>query len=329
VSQWGSDIGGYFALSLPQTTPDLERRWIEFGFASGLMRTEADGYTLGSSHRAQIFDPDVMGVWTRYARLRTQFEPYLAAAARTYQTTGLPLMRQLMLAFPNDRQAVTREDEYLFGPDLLVAPVITANASTRELYLPHGRWIDLWRSMRIGRLGAPRLLRPVVLSGGRNVTVSAPADQLPIFVRAGAAIGLLPADVQTLSSYGNGVVHMHDRAGVRTLLAWPQRKQPPGVATLADDGRATSALDGAGTWTVRVRQHRARTINLQAALPHRPCALTVNRHRTGFTYARGVLTARVRLLSGVIKAAVRCAGRASRPAHNRARERIGRPSSRH
>ena len=54
VSLWGSDIGGYFAISEPQTTPDLERRWIEFGFASGIMRTEATGFAINSpTPRAQ------------------------------------------------------------------------------------------------------------------------------------------------------------------------------------------------------------------------------------------------------------------------------------
>lgn len=312
VSEWGSDIGGYFALSLPQTTPDLERRWIEFGFASGVMRTEATGYSLGSSPRAQIFDPGVLGVWARYAQLRTQLEPYLAAAARSYEQTGLPIMRQLMLAYPTDSRAAEQQDEYLFGPDILVAPVITANATTRTLYLPEGRWIDLWRSMRVDGGGVPRLLRPLVLDGGRDVTVAAPADQLPMFVRAGAAIGLLPADVQTLSSYGSGVVHMGDRDGVRTLLAWPGRGEPRGTTALADDARATSRTSSSGTWTLRLAQRRTRTIALQVALARRPCALTVDGRRVAFTYADGVLVATVRLAGGVVRAPAGCASRDAR-----------------
>src|SRR3954453_3360058 len=118
VSLWGSDIGGFFALSLPQTSPELVRRWLEFGFASGVMRTQANGFSLAPSPRAQIFDPDVLPVWARYARLRTQLEPYLAAAERTYDATGLPIMRHLALTWPDDPRATARDDEYLFGPDL-------------------------------------------------------------------------------------------------------------------------------------------------------------------------------------------------------------------
>ena len=110
VSLWGSDIGGFFALSEPQTTPELLTRWIEFGFASPIMRTQANGFDLTDSPRAQIFDPDVLPVWTRYARLRTQLQPYLAAAERRYDATGMPIMRHLALTWPGDARATARED---------------------------------------------------------------------------------------------------------------------------------------------------------------------------------------------------------------------------
>jgi alpha-glucosidase (family GH31 glycosyl hydrolase) len=306
VSLWGSDIGGYFALSLPQTTPDLERRWIEFGFASGVMRTEANGFSLAKTPRAQIFDPGVLPVWARYARLRTQLEPYLAAAERRYNATGMPLMRQLMLAYPSDPRAAERDDEYMFGPGLLVAPVLKPGASSRSVYLPPGHWVDFWRSATVGRAGAPHLRTPVVLNGGREVTVPAPANQLPMFVRAGAALGLLPADVQTLSSYGSGVVHLGDRAGKRTLLAWPLRGAPSSMASLADDATVRSTATPDGGWLLRVRQARKRTIDLQVALAVRPCGLLVNGRRVAFRYTRGVLQSTVSLASGTISAVTRC-----------------------
>jgi alpha-glucosidase (family GH31 glycosyl hydrolase) len=185
VSLWGSDIGGFFALSQQQTTPELMRRWIEFGFASGVMRMQANGYTLRPSTRAQIFDPEVLPTWVRYARLRTRLYPYLAKAERAYDRRGIPLMRQLALAYPHDPRAVGTDDEYLLGPDLLVAPVVTEGATTRRLYLPRGRWCDFWR-------------RRSVLRGPGDVTVPAPIDRLPVFLRAGARIPLLPRRVESL-----------------------------------------------------------------------------------------------------------------------------------
>jgi alpha-glucosidase (family GH31 glycosyl hydrolase) len=102
----------------------------------------------------------------------------LSRAERTYDRTGLPLMRQLALAYPHDPKAVARDDEYLLGRDLLVAPVIQPGATERRLYLPRGRWYDFWR-------------RKTILRGPGEVTVPAPLDRLPLFVRAGARIPLL------------------------------------------------------------------------------------------------------------------------------------------
>ena len=200
-------------------------------------------------------------------------------------------MRQLMLDYPSDPRATQRDDEYMFGPDLLVAPVIEASAQTRSLYLPRGRWIDFWRSATIGRDGAPRLRAPLVLNGGRTVSVQAPADQIPMFVRAGAALGLLPADVQTLSSYGSGVVHLGDRASQRTLLAWPLPGAPASTASLAPDATVASSATAGGGWLLRAHQARTRRIDLRIALARRPCRLSVNGRPVAFHDAAGVLEA--------------------------------------
>jgi alpha-glucosidase (family GH31 glycosyl hydrolase) len=185
VSLWGSDIGGFFALSQVQTTPELMKRWIEFGFASGVMRLQANGYTLRPSTRALITDKDVLPSWTRYAKLRTRLFPYLSRSQRVYDRTGLPLMRHLSLAYPHDPKAVERDDEYLLGPDLLVAPVVTPGATERRLYLPRGRWYDFWR-------------RATILRGPGLVTVPAPLGRIPLLVRAGARVPLLPRRIASL-----------------------------------------------------------------------------------------------------------------------------------
>ncbi|HEX8075675.1 MAG TPA: TIM-barrel domain-containing protein, partial [Thermoleophilaceae bacterium] len=153
VSVWGSDIGGFFSLGRNELTPELLTRWIEFGAASGVMRTEANGFAIPDKDRAQIFDPAVLPVWRRYAKLRTQLYPYLAAADAEYQRSGMPVMRHLALAFPRDAAAGRRDDEYMFGPHLLAAPVVEPGATTRRAYVPRGRWIDLWRSASVDPRG--------------------------------------------------------------------------------------------------------------------------------------------------------------------------------
>jgi sulfoquinovosidase len=254
VSLWGSDIGGFFALSKKQTTPDLLRRWIQFGFASGVMRTQANGYDLGNAgRRAQITDPEVLPTWTRYAKLRTQFYPYLAAAQRTYDRTGMPIMRHLSLAYPEDPEAVAREDQYLFGPDILVAPVLEPDAAGRSVYLPRGQWVDFWRSVSIAEDGSIQLERPVIYAGQQEIAV--PGDDLPMFVRRGSVLTLLPADVQTLAPYGKGsTVRLADRAGRRTILAWSDRAV--------------------------VEQERSRRLDVQMAYANRVCRRSL-RMRSG------------------------------------------------
>jgi hypothetical protein len=325
VSLWGSDIGGYFSLSAPQLTPELLARWIEVGAVSGIMRTEADGFALpGKATRPQIFDPDVLPVWRRYAKLRTQLYPYLAAAEREYDTTGMPIMRQLSLVFPGDAVAGGRDDEFMFGPDLLAAPVIEPGAASRSLYLPAGRWVDLWRSASLGGThGSLGLRRPALLTGGRSVTVPAPLAELPLFARAGTILPLLAPDVSTLTGYGRspGLVHLADRAGQLRLLAFPRGSSAAAIGP----GESVSSREGPGGWTLDVRGTRRRRYYLQASLatlgrPFAPCAVRVGRRalaRRSWTYDRGarVLRATFSLSSGTLVARSRCAR--SRNSHNR------------
>jgi alpha-glucosidase (family GH31 glycosyl hydrolase) len=188
ISTWGSDIGGFFALFQNELTPELLARWVQVGAVSGVMRTEADGIAVPDKARPQVWDADQIDNWRRYAKLHTQLYPYLVAADDEYQRTGLPLMRQLSLVYPGDATAAGRDDEFMFGPDLLAAPVVEPGATQRSLYLPQGRWVDMWRTLRYRESdGALRMQRATVLRGPGDVTVPAPLDELPLLARAGTA----------------------------------------------------------------------------------------------------------------------------------------------
>jgi alpha-glucosidase (family GH31 glycosyl hydrolase) len=276
VSMWGSDIGGYFALSVPQTTPELLRRWIQLGFVSGVMRTEADGFSITAAPRAQIFDKDVLPVWARYARLRTQLYPYLAAAQREYQRSGLPIMRHLALVYPSDPRATARDDEELFGPDILAAPVLEPGATKRRLYLPAGRWVDLWRSVRLTGDGALRPVSARVLDGGDDVTLDAPQDEIPLLVRAGALIPMLDPAVDTLTGYGDGVVHLAERARRLTIVGWPSGRSRTEIAP----GETVTIKESRGRFVVSVRVRRRYRLNLWLStdLMRHPCKRSHLRH---------------------------------------------------
>jgi sulfoquinovosidase len=269
VSRWGSDIGGFFALSRPQTPPELLNRWIQMGAVSGVMRTQGNGFSLNAQvagRRSEITDPEVLPTWARYARLRTRLLPVLQRAEAQYDREGLPVMRHLALAYPQDPQAVEREDQWLLGDDLLAAPVLRPGQTERRLYLPPGRWVDLWRSTDAGlrTLRAPR-----VLEGGREVTVPAPADELPLLVRYGAALELLP---QGGPSWREAVAA---GAGRRSVVAWGGR-------------------------TLRLRAERRRRFDVQWALPRRPAGLRLGRRAVPFRFRDGVLRATVRGRGGTL-----------------------------
>jgi alpha-glucosidase (family GH31 glycosyl hydrolase) len=222
VSTWGSDIGGFFALFENRLTPELLIRWIQVGAVSGVMRTQANGIHIPESERPQIWDEGIVRHWRRWAKLRTQLYPYLAAADRAYRRRGLPIMRHLALAQPDDPRAARRDDEFMFGPDLLAVPVLDPGARRREVYLPQGRWVDLWRSARYRASdGGLSLRRPRLLSGGREVRLPAPLAELPLLARAGTLLPLLPPDVDTVASYGDraAAVSLRERRGRRVLHA--------------------------------------------------------------------------------------------------------------
>ena len=161
--------------------------------------------------RPQVWDADVLPHWRRWASFHTRLNPYLMEAANDYVQTGMPLMRHHALTDPDDEALVVLEDQYLLGPDLLVAPVLEPGNRERTVRLPAGEWIDLWRSVTVGGDGAITRRDAVVLAGGRSHVLPAPLDEIPVLLRAGARIQLLPASVRSL--YGRLPNH-------REVLGW-------------------------------------------------------------------------------------------------------------
>ncbi|MBN8868151.1 MAG: glycoside hydrolase family 31 protein [Solirubrobacterales bacterium] len=265
VGVWGSDIGGFFSLFSDPLSPELLTRWVQFGAFSGVMRSQADGFQVDGRARPQILDPDQIDNWRRYSKLRTQLYPYVRAAATDYRRTGLPMMRAMVLQYPGDRRAVARDDQYMFGPDLLVAPVLEPGQVSRRVYLPKGRWIDLWRTLRYEpETGGFEMGRAVTRGGGSWRTVPAPLDEIPVLARAGAMLTTLEPDVDTLAPFGAGnsaVVRLQDRPA-RRLLAFPR-----GTSRGRFEGRGRLlSVEGRRSWALRVQDTRAREWRIEASL---------------------------------------------------------------
>jgi alpha-glucosidase len=168
---WHTEVGGYVDGGLdPAGERELYLRWLQLGAFTTMLR---DQYGDRRGQPTDIWtDAETLGLWRRYARIHQALGPYLTAAAAQAQATGLPLVRHLVIAFPDDPRAWAEQQQYMLGDDLLVAPVVQAGARQRVVYLPRGDWTHWWT----GR----------VYSGPTEVTVPAPQDQIPVFVRGGA-----------------------------------------------------------------------------------------------------------------------------------------------
>lgn len=281
VAIWGSDIGGFMFLLDYTPSDELLDRWIAFGALSVIMRNEKDGITIQENvSMPQVWEGDHLPIWRRYAKLHTRIYPYLQAAVESYLATGMPVMRHHLLTDPGDAEAIGRDDQYLFGPDLLVAPVYEEGASDRELYLPAGSWVEWWRSVNyVEDDGSFDLDAAEVRDGATTVTVAAPLDEIPLYVRAGAVIPMLAPDVFTLAEYGDdpSIVHLSDRDHLLHVLAFPRGERS---GSFYDTGSYES-VEGDGTWSLLLEGDRERTIILQASMntlekPIEPCSVTLD-----------------------------------------------------
>jgi alpha-glucosidase/alpha-D-xyloside xylohydrolase len=123
-------------------------------------------------------NPQVEPILKKYLELRYRMLPYIYTAVRECCDTGLPIMRALWLHYPDDAAAVARGDQYLWGRDVLVSPVVEKGASSRRLYLPRGIWFDFWTEERA--------------EGGREIERKVDLETMPLYVRAGAILPLGP-----------------------------------------------------------------------------------------------------------------------------------------
>ena len=194
IAYWGNDIGGW--QPLPQTSsairpllidpsdardvvghdddyPELFTRWFEYGTFLPTLRIH------GERKHTEIwaYGSQAEAILARYDRLRYQLIPYLYSLARHTYESGAPFMRALWMDFPRDPKVAVIGDEYMFGPDFLVAPVTSQGQTHKRVYLPAGTdWYNYWTNERV--------------SGGRTIIVAAPIDRIPVFVRAGSILPL-------------------------------------------------------------------------------------------------------------------------------------------
>src|SRR5580704_13886083 len=198
IPYWGTDIGGF--VPTREFTAELYLRWFQFGAFCPLFRCHGRTWKLrlpwgwntgdpgpvevknydgaATPDSSQLHDPRVEPICRKYLELRYRLLPYLYSVVRECSLSGMPIIRALWLHFPDDPQAVSCSDQYLWGSSLLVAPVVEQGAKTRRVYLPRGAWYDFWTGERH--------------EGAREVTKTVDLETMPLYVRAGAILPLGP-----------------------------------------------------------------------------------------------------------------------------------------
>lgn len=187
IPWWTSDIGGFLGGDISDKAfCELLVRWFAWGAFCPVFRMHGERspwhereqefrngvrqLTSGQDNEVWSFGEENYEILKRYLFIRERLRPYIRSCMKAASETGAPVMRPLFFDFPEDGQCWEVEDSYMFGPDLLVSPVMEAGAETRTVYLPGGdTWTDAYTKK--------------TYEGGQTVTVPAPIDIIPVMMR--------------------------------------------------------------------------------------------------------------------------------------------------
>jgi alpha-glucosidase len=164
----GSDIGGFVGAP----SGELYTRWLQVGVFSPFMRSHSDSSS--PSKEPWVFGYSDEAINKRAIELRYELLPYIYNVMEQASETGVPALRPLFVDFPQDDKVPGVEDEFLFGDDLLVAPVLYEGAVQRAVYLPEGEWYDYWTGEQY--------------TGGQTIQLPVTLSSIPIFVRSGGFV---------------------------------------------------------------------------------------------------------------------------------------------
>jgi alpha-D-xyloside xylohydrolase len=206
-------VGGY------DDYPELYTRWFEYATFLPIMRSHGSR----TYNEVWSYGKQAEPILEKYLRLRYQLMPYLYSQGFQTWKTGAPFLRALPLDFPDDSRVTDMRDEYMLGPAFLVAPVTEQGATSRQVYLPAGTdWYNYWTNERV--------------KGGQTITVAAPIDTIPLFVKAGSIVPL-----------GSAVENTHQAQSIEKVRVYPGAD---GSFTLfSDDGTTYAYEKGAGSVT--------------------------------------------------------------------------------
>ncbi|MCW2118428.1 glycoside hydrolase family 31 protein [Flavobacterium sp. 7A] len=168
----GSDIGGF----AEQPTGELYARWIQLGVFHPFCRTHSSGDH--GNQEPWAFDEEVIDITRKFINLRYQLLPYLYTMFWQYIEEGIPMLKPLVYFDQDDIQTHYRNDEFIFGNQILVCPILEPNSLGRRIYVARGNWYNYWTNL--------------MFKGGKEMWVDTKFDEIPIFIKAGAIIPKYP-----------------------------------------------------------------------------------------------------------------------------------------
>jgi alpha-glucosidase/alpha-D-xyloside xylohydrolase len=237
---WGSDTGGFYTTS--ELTGELYARWFQFSAFCPSFRSHGRiwrlrtpfgwgasdmGFVEGQKDlppQSAMNNAAIEPVCKKYAELRYGLLPYTYTLAAEARATGMPLMRAMWLHYPEDEKLRGIGSQYLWGRELLVAPVFKPGATTRDVHLPEGVWYDWWTGEKH--------------AGGKSITRKVDLETMPIYVRAGAIVPFEPVRQYTVQPVSEPTT-IRVYSGADGDFRWYE-----------DDGGSQEYLDGKFSWTV-------------------------------------------------------------------------------
>ncbi|MFA5832776.1 MAG: glycoside hydrolase family 31 protein [Bacteroidota bacterium] len=218
IAYQNSDIGGY---SRMPTTPELYIRWMQFGTFCPIARAHGAGETVnGYPTEPWKFGVEAEKISREFIQLRYRLLPYIYTLAHNNYETGIPFARPLFWLDPNDKKLVNESSSYMWGDAFLVSPVVTAGQKSKNIYFPKGTWINYWTDE--------------IVIGGKEVSVSAPLNRMPIFVKEGSIIPMAQ-----LMSYSD-----ERPLDTLTVLVYPNFNGEVTYSLYEDDGKSREYQTG-------------------------------------------------------------------------------------
>ncbi|WP_161491561.1 TIM-barrel domain-containing protein [Sedimentisphaera salicampi] len=176
IPYWNTDIGGFFGGD--PKDPEYQQlfvRWFQYGAFCPMFRVHGTG----NGKEVWRFDEASQEILVRYINLRYRLLPYIYSVSWKVTNNGYTMMRPLIMDFPKDRKVYEISDQYMFGPSIMVCPVVSKDAESRNVYLPgEGEWYNFWTGEKY--------------SAGQAIVADASINRIPLFVRRGSIIPLGP-----------------------------------------------------------------------------------------------------------------------------------------